>query len=54
MRGVRIGLVRGRDGAYYVERNKYAPWGRGVRAITSPRPAPYVWRHGNGKLDKPA
>jgi hypothetical protein len=39
-------------GCVFVERNKYAPWGRGVNLITSPKPAPFVWRKGNGKFDK--
>jgi hypothetical protein len=37
--------------AVFVERNKYAPWGRGVRAVARPSPAFYVWRKGNGKFD---
>lgn len=35
-----------------IERNKYAPWGRGPRPAASLGRAPYVWRKGNGKFDK--
>jgi hypothetical protein len=49
MHGVRF--TRG-GFAVFVERNKYAPWGRGVRAITSPQPAPLVLRKGNGRTAK--
>ncbi len=37
---------------FIIERNKYAPWGRGIVRATRPGTrAPYVLRKGNGKFD---
>ena len=48
---MRTGIGFTRSGQpVWVERNKYAPWGRGVQPLKRGQ-APYVWRHGNGKLD---
>ncbi len=47
MRGIRFAWRQ----SVYIERNRYAPWGRGVVTATRPARAPYVWRKGNGRLD---